>query len=426
METQQPTITVPDNFPGIIRDFTRDLTTTFPEFAYLWQQWMSGEGMTELYSHVISVYPERFFDILYQNDEIFKAESEANVYFLPGVNFKSLFNCEGVSESTKKAMWKYLQLILLSTIGSIKNKDAFGESSNLFDGIDEDELNTKLKDMFVDIEQFFTKLETNEPTANESSEQPEGEGAAPFAGFENMPKPEELRDHLSTLFDGKIGKLAKEMAEEMAGDINGLLGEEEAKNIKTSGDVIKQLIRNPKKIMKLAKTVGEKFDAKMKSGEISQEDIQKEAGEIFDKMKGMGFGGDNMADMMKTFAKTMGGGKGGQLNMNAMSNMLKANTQKERMRQKLDAKREAMNNQSASQQDTRFHLDKKGDSRFVFRVDGEEQKKSSIKSAPTSVAQTNHKNEMEEIDRIAAELNLTEADVNVSKSVKKKNGGKKK
>ena len=57
-------INIPDNFQTIINDFLSDLSTTFPEFNYLWL------GMTkdtiELYRYCISIYPERFFDILYQ------------------------------------------------------------------------------------------------------------------------------------------------------------------------------------------------------------------------------------------------------------------------------------------------------------------------------------------------------------------------
>ena len=37
---------------------------------------------------------------LYQNNDIFNADSEINTTFLPNVDFKLLFNCEGVSENT--------------------------------------------------------------------------------------------------------------------------------------------------------------------------------------------------------------------------------------------------------------------------------------------------------------------------------------
>ena len=32
-----------DKFTSIIRDFTSDLSITFPEYAYLWSRWNSSE-----------------------------------------------------------------------------------------------------------------------------------------------------------------------------------------------------------------------------------------------------------------------------------------------------------------------------------------------------------------------------------------------
>ena len=52
----------------------------------------------------------KFFDILYQNQTIFEDNNENNVYFLPGVNFKTLWN-ENISDKTRETIWKYLQLI---------------------------------------------------------------------------------------------------------------------------------------------------------------------------------------------------------------------------------------------------------------------------------------------------------------------------
>jgi hypothetical protein len=68
---------VPDNFRSIITDFTKDLSITFPEYIFLWSKWTDTEEFNEkelqyIFEYCLSIYPERFFDILYQNDEIFK------------------------------------------------------------------------------------------------------------------------------------------------------------------------------------------------------------------------------------------------------------------------------------------------------------------------------------------------------------------
>jgi len=79
---------VPENFANLIVDFTRDLSLTFPEYASMWQQWttldMPEAEVRHLFDYCLSVYPERFFDILYQNDDIFKPDSEANTLFFTG------------------------------------------------------------------------------------------------------------------------------------------------------------------------------------------------------------------------------------------------------------------------------------------------------------------------------------------------------
>jgi len=65
-------------------------------------------------------------------------------------------------------------------------------------------------------------------------------------------------------------------------------------------------MKNPKKIMDLMKSVGGKLDTKMKNGEISREEIMKEAGDLVNQMKDMG-GNDELNNMFKKMAKGMGG-----------------------------------------------------------------------------------------------------------------------
>jgi hypothetical protein len=316
---------VPDNFRSTIMDMTNDLTTTFPEYAFLWSKWKNSEqtSMNELYKHCMGVFPERFFDILYQNDDIFKPDDETNTVFLPNVDFKLLFNCNGVSETTKKTIWKYLQLILFITVGSIDDKTKFGDSANLFDGIDEKVLQDKLEETMTGISDFFKNME-KEPS-NETE-----------TGTE-LPNVDDIHSHLKGIFDGKIGKLAKEMAEEISGEFVDLVGDV-ADGENTTQDVIKKLMKNPKKMMGLVKTVGDKLTTKMDSGEISKDDIMKEAGDILGKMKEMG-GGNQISELLKTFAGGMG--KNMKVDMNAITRMTTQSETKERLKKKMEANKAA-------------------------------------------------------------------------------------
>ena len=329
--------TIPKNFASVIEDFTKDLTLTFPEYAHLWNDItsheLSDEMLKKVFDYCKTVYPERFFDILYQNDSIFLSESTTNVHFLPNVDFKLLYNTDGVSENTKKTIWKYLQLMLFTVIGEIKDKTGFGDTMNMFDGIDEKELHEKLSETMSGLTDFFKNMEStnqsdeNGPTTEEFKNM---FGNMPSAEdfeqhfpsdkkMDGMPNMENIQDHLKTVFEGKIGSLAKEMAEEISGEFADLLGDD-ASNAANPQDVIKKLMQNPKKIMDLMKTVGGKLDSKMKSGEISREEIMKEASDMIGKMKDMG-GNDELNSMFKKMAKGMGGLGGLAASMGGMGGM---------------------------------------------------------------------------------------------------------
>jgi hypothetical protein len=383
----------PDNFISIIQDFTRDLTITFPEYSYLWTKWYDpitpSSEYSHLYTYCLTVYPERFFDILYQNDDIFSANSEVPTLFLPYVEFKLLYNCADISENTKKTLWKYLQLIMVTIMNGIQDKSIFGDTANLFDGINEEDLHSKLSETIQGLSDFFKQNVSNEESAD-SAESQEGDNELPSMDefkkmFDNMgsgssqfsesniPNPDELNDHLKNLFGGKIGTLAKELAEELSGDIMNMFGEEGAE-VKSTQDVLKKIMKNPKKLMDLLKSVGSKLDKKMKSGDISQEELMKEAGDIMGKMKEMG-GGKDFQEMMKKMTKNMAGmagmgGKNAKFDMNALTRMTKAESSKERMRNKLAAK----------QTQSQCVLEPtQNPNNLVFKIEGEEpQQKSTV------------------------------------------------
>ncbi len=340
-----------DNFKSIIHDFTLDLGNTFPEFSHFWTKWTNAtdDEYKTLFEYCMTVFPERFFDIMYQNADIFDLNNETNVKFLPDVNFKVLYNCEGVSDNTKKTIWKYLQLLLFNVIGSVDDKSKFGDAASIFDGIDENMLQDKLKETMAGLGDFFKKMEGDQKEEGEKHE-------FKFDPTDGIPNMEEVNEHLKGIFDGKIGKLAKELAEEISGDFNDLVGDTTEG---TTQDVLKNLMKNPKKMMGLVKKVGDRLTQKMDSGEISKEEIMKEAGDIMAKMKEMGGGADKLNELFKQFA-----GKGMRVDTNAMNRMTKKEEMKERMRKKMEANKAVLVKGSEP-------------NNFVYRVPGEEQARSS-------------------------------------------------
>jgi len=388
-----PEIIVPAKFQTIIRDFSKDLTTTFHEYSILWKKWVSedipSKEIERLFKYCTEVYPERFFDILYQNDDMFKEDSEVNTRFLPAVEFRLLYNCAGVTETTRSAIWKYLQLILMTVLNSVRDKAAFGDAADIFEGVDENALQDKLNKTLDEIGSFFRNLgedgapSDSAPNMEDFMKNFTNAGGVPDMkdAFENMgkesedqpgeiPNANDLHEHLKGLFDGKIGSLAKELAEEISHDVEHLFTDETGVNpndAKSTGDLINQIIKNPKKIMTLMKTISGKLQQKMKSGEISEEEIMKEAGDLMGKMKGMkGMG--PMNDMFKNLAKGMGS-KGG-INIGALQRMQKQMATKERMRTKMEEKAAAKHIEKSASDPTRA----------VFRL-GEEDAKPQYSNA---------------------------------------------
>jgi hypothetical protein len=399
-------LSIPANFNTVLYDFVNDLITAFPEYGNVLVHWHNKDlpqpVLNEVFLYFTKVYPERFFDILYQNEDIFAKDSTVNVCFLPNIDFKLFYNCDGVSENTRNAIWKYLQLVLVSILGSIQDKKHFGETMNMFDGVDEAALQEKLAETIDGISDFFKHLGVNTESDGDCPDLMSEEATKEFfekmgAGLgedptermpdinemfdkmkEDMPKAEDLHEHLKGLFDGKIGTLAKELAEEISSDMQDMFGGDTS-NIKSTQDLLKKMIKNPKKIMDLMKTIGNKLQQKMKSGEISEQDIMKEAGEILGKMKGMGGkDGKDFTEMFKNLTKTMGGGLGKtKMNMGALNQFSKQFAMKERLQQKLEQKRA----DRETVVDHSVHLSAASNTtdNYVFSLDNDEKQEKSFR-----------------------------------------------
>ena len=89
-----------EDFQKIIDDFVKDLLISFPEY----EDKFSVINYEEYYSHCKKLYPENFFHILYENEELFK--DEESCFLLPDVNFKTILSDENLSDNSKKTIWK--------------------------------------------------------------------------------------------------------------------------------------------------------------------------------------------------------------------------------------------------------------------------------------------------------------------------------
>lgn len=339
-------IIVPEEFVKVIRDFVGDLKNTFPEYIpFIDKFWKSKDFFNDiinveerntayqnseknsaklLFDFCKKKLPPRFFDILYQNSEMFNEDSEIDTEFFPKIHFKNLWQCD-ISDKTRETIWKYLQLMLFAVVGSLENKDAFGDTAKLFEAINEDEFKGKLQETLSHIQNLFNVSEGGNPSENL------GEGLNPG----DLPNAEQINEHITGMLDGKIGQLAKEIAEETASNLN--VEFDDATDMK---DVFNKLVKNPTKLMGLIKTIGDKLDTKMKSGELNETEMIQEATELINKMKNMpGMG--NIQSMLSKMGMSGLSGMGGKVNTSAMESQLNQRLKMAKTKDRIRAKAEA-------------------------------------------------------------------------------------
>ena len=319
--TQNAKKDLPEEFKKIISEFTQALLEVCPEYnnGNLNNDLKSiilGEATIEnietLYTYCSNVYPANIFSIMGKSDEMFE-NNECNTEFLPGIEFKNIWKDESITSSTRETIWKYVQLILFTIVGNISDMESFGDSAKLFEMIDEDELKDKLQETFENMEQMFTEAETHEQSGDndKDSTHSNDNGEPSF----NMPDVNNIHDHLKGLMGGKLGNLAAEIAEETAQELN--INENDHGSVK---DVFQSMMKNPTKLMGIANKIGNKLEDKMKSGELNEKELMKEAADMFSKMKNTPGMGD-IEKMMRSMGGMggMGGmGKKAKVDMNAM------------------------------------------------------------------------------------------------------------
>jgi len=335
-------MSVPEEFIKIARDFVSDLKTTFPEYIPILEKWWKSKdhfhyieeeedrnkafeksetkSITFLFEFCKKKFPPRFFDILYQNVEMFKEDSDIDTEFFPKIHFKNLWQCD-LSDKTRETIWKYLQLMLFAVVGTLENKEAFGDTAKLFEAINQDEFKSKLQETLSHMQHLF----------EDSGEQNINMNINPS----DLPDAEQINEHITGMLDGKIGQLAKEIAEETASNLN--MDFDGATDMK---DVFQQLVKNPTKLMGLIQKIGDKLDTKMKSGELKESEMIQEATEIMNKMKNMpGMG--NIQSMLSKMGMGGLGGLGGKVNTGAMEAQLNKRLKLAKTKERIKAKAEA-------------------------------------------------------------------------------------
>ena len=317
-----------NNFIKILKEFTNDLYKTFPDYKEVYdllENLNIEDNHNLIYEYCKNNIPLHFFNILYENNEMFNIEVNNELKLLPEIDFIKLWN-EEISDNTRSTIWKYLQLLLFSVLSDL-NENSFGDTAKLFQAINQDEFKEKISETINNIDNIFNNKnfeEDNDCSLNNDF-------------TKNLPNAEELNDQINKLMNGKLGNLAKEIADETAKDLDLNL-----ENADSVNGVFKELFKNPGKLMNLVKNVGDKLDTKLKSGEIKESELLQEASDLVNKMKDMP-GGSNLESLFKNMGMP-GMPKGGKVDLNQFNSQMKQNLRmakmRDRMRNKLSEKEE--------------------------------------------------------------------------------------
>jgi len=335
-----------EKFTKIITDFTNDLLLTFPELK------PSIDKLDNLktYDHCVETYPKIFFEILYENDTLFDKEC----FLLPDINF-TLIMKENITEKTKKTIWKYLQLILFSILEKINSKKSFGETSKIFEGVEEEELHKKIAQTMEEMKNLFVDISGIHDTSGNDS------------GAKFDMDPEKMKTHLDDLMNGKIGTLAKEIAEEAKNSI----GDEK--------EFMETVMKNPQKILSLVKNIGGKLEEKISSGQVKESELLEEATQIMDKIQ-------DIPGLKEMMAKM---GLNGKMDFKAMANKMqqhmKGSKTKERLQKKRENRAESRANEKKDKPESRADIKQTSEDTFVVKIGDSPQKSNKKKKKKNKV-----------------------------------------
>ena len=266
---------------------------------------------------------------MYENEDMFLDDNTKTDFFL-NLEFKEIW--KDASENTKTILWKYLQLFLFIIMPDITDTAMFGENTfRLFEMIDEDQFKEKMNETMKELHGFFE----NADMKNMHSE--------------DIPKVDDIHDHMKGLFDGKLGSLAKEISEDLYQEMDFSDLEESMKegNNASYDTIFKKLMKNPTKIFEMIQNIRMKIQTKIESGEIKESELMQNAYDMMEKMKNSKIPGmDKFNDILKSFGAN-GEAKGSSMNhanlsatQNNLSRMMKKTQTRERMQALLKKRQE--------------------------------------------------------------------------------------
>ena len=302
-------------FNEYMKLFVTEIRDTFPEFNEIIDGYYS-ELLTSETSND-DKYVKRFMrklkdfktQISGKDTTMFSGE----LCVLKNVDFEKIFASDILTDNTREKIWEYLQTLFVLGESIISDSERVKNLVKNFQRLKNDTLETPEAEGDCETTEDRELLDMLKNIA-EQNKNSDKEPLSPEM-FEN----------------GVIGKLAKELSEEINVDNLGLNIDEN-----TSADqMFSNLISgdNPMKFMNLLQTVGQKIQDKVSAEGIDQNDLINEATQMMGSLSG---GGNSMFDAL---LKKAGGGMPSPQQAQAQVNNPHSsanNATRERLRKKLE------------------------------------------------------------------------------------------
>lgn len=353
-------MTTPTAFFEILGDFLDNLELAFPELIAhdikktldIYKAENLNPTAVTTFSKCRNQLQNIIHDITVQNESIF----ECNEIYIMDINLSAVWNHNDITPTSKNAIWEYLLLLtqhafdaqeieeasllhinndnmeamLEDMINSLeddksyadvdatdKNADADTESpadeqpssSNAFDATLD-----RLKDMFSNFIQ--TSNNTNANTTNDSAKTNTYSSDSSTSASNIM---ETVLDQLKTFLEtSKVGHFALEFAEELMNDpalvqeMENTFGElassmqhMQAENSNSNlNDLMKTVLKNPKKLLKMCKKIIHRFNVKIAKENIDKDELLNEINKFTESLKNLPAAFDfvnNMKSMFESF-----------------------------------------------------------------------------------------------------------------------------
>ena len=306
----------PDNFCSAMERFIADIQKPFPELIPIIKRWWktmddfssieneeiklnnynkSREiSLNILYKHCNSVYPQNIQVIMSKQFPTNEAERDIDIEFLPNIQFRALFSAQ-ISSDTKTAIWNYLILIACSL--DYKNNIVNKMINNMFSSFDSSETtdnnsdNEINKDETIDHSSYIEEL---------------------FNNLSKMPDPETsdtINSGMSDFLNSKLGSITKTIADNALKSFPMPEADPSA-SPKSNEDMAKEqlenIMKNPDVLMGIMKDAKQTLDESMASGELTQEELMSEVGNMLNTMGGIpGLSGMAGGDIAKAMMSQM-------------------------------------------------------------------------------------------------------------------------